>query len=67
MRRSGERQLPCLSDCLMRQFKLFAALVLILLGLMMIYLGLRAGILPPSITGIGFFVIAAVFIAESRT
>jgi len=42
----------------------FAGTSLILLGIIMVYLGFNAGILPPTITGIGFFVIAAVFLLE---
>lgn len=45
--------------------KLIAGLLLIVLGIVMIALGMRAGILAPSITGLGFFVIAAVFISEA--
>jgi drug/metabolite transporter (DMT)-like permease len=38
-----------------------AAFLLFVLGIYMIYLGTRANILPPTITGVGFIVIAAVF------
>jgi hypothetical protein len=41
-----------------------AGAALILLGIVMIYLGTGAGILPPTITGIGFFVIALVFLLD---
>jgi drug/metabolite transporter (DMT)-like permease len=44
--------------------KLIAGLLLIILGIVMIALGMRAGILPPSVTGLGFFVIAAVFLGD---
>lgn len=44
--------------------KLIAGVVLVLLGIVMIFLGQRAGILAPSVTGLGFFVIAAVFISD---
>lgn len=40
-----------------------AAILLIILGAVMIYLGINASILPPAITGVGFLVIAAVFLA----
>lgn len=40
-----------------------AALVLIVLGIIMIYLGINAKILPPSITGAGFLIIAFVFLS----
>ena len=46
------------------KIKKVAAVSLILLGAVMIYLGTRAGILPPTVTGIGFFVIAAVFLFD---
>ena len=38
-----------------------AAFLLFVLGVYMIYLGTKANILPPTITGVGFIVIAAVF------
>jgi O-antigen ligase len=38
-----------------------AALLLVILGIYMIVLGTRAGILPPTVTGIGFIIIALVF------
>jgi drug/metabolite transporter (DMT)-like permease len=38
-----------------------AAFLLIIIGIYMIYLGTKANILPPTVTGIGFIVIAAVF------
>jgi len=38
-----------------------AALVLLILGIIMLYLGVRANILPPTVTGVGFIIIAAVF------
>jgi len=38
--------------------------MLILLGVFMVYLGIDASILPPTITGVGFFAIAAVFLLE---
>jgi len=44
--------------------KKLAAAALFLLGAVMIFLGLRAGILAPSVTGIGFFVIAGVFLLD---
>ncbi|MEQ8408761.1 MAG: hypothetical protein RKH07_10840 [Gammaproteobacteria bacterium] len=48
-----------------RIVKKMAAVALGLLGVVMIFLGLRAGILAPSVTGLGFFVIAAVFALDS--
>lgn len=44
--------------------KKLAAAALFLLGGFMIFLGLRAEILAPSVTGIGFFVIAGVFLLD---
>lgn len=44
------------------QLKKLAAAALCILGAAMVFLGLRAGILPPTITGIGFFIIAGVFL-----
>lgn len=38
-----------------------ATAVMLALGIYMIYLGAKAGILPPVITGTGFLVIALVF------
>lgn len=46
--------------------KTIAAIVLIILGLVMIYLGQRAGILAPTVTGLGFFVIAAVYLLDKK-
>ncbi len=44
--------------------KKLSGVTLILLGIFMVYLGVNASILPPTITGIGFFAIAAVFLLE---
>ncbi|HVZ56081.1 MAG TPA: hypothetical protein VG870_05435 [Chitinophagaceae bacterium] len=41
-----------------------AAILLILIGLVMIALGLRAHLLPPPLTGLGFLVIAGAFLAR---
>jgi hypothetical protein len=38
-----------------------AAVILVLLGVAMIYLGVSLRILPPALTGIGFLAISAVF------
>lgn len=40
--------------------------ILIVLGLIMIYLGLKAGMPPPSITGIGFIVIGVLFLIDKK-
>lgn len=37
------------------------SILLIILGIYMIYLGTKANMLPPSITGIGFVIIAVLF------
>jgi hypothetical protein len=39
-----------------------AAVLLILLGIYLIYLGTRGKILPPTISGIGFMIIAIAFL-----
>jgi len=39
-------------------------IILIILGLIMIGLSIKAGIYPPGITGVGFIAIAAVFLKE---
>ncbi|HET6769377.1 MAG TPA: hypothetical protein VFH08_18345 [Chitinophagaceae bacterium] len=39
-----------------------AAVLLMILGSYMVYLGSKGKILPPTITGIGFFVIAIAFL-----
>jgi hypothetical protein len=44
--------------------KKFAAILLIALGVIMIYLSVKIGVYPPGITGIGFFAIAAVFLGK---
>ena len=44
--------------------KLAAALVLCLLGLYMLYIGWDAAIRAPTVTGIGFLVIALVWVLE---
>lgn len=47
--------------------KRFVAVLLIVLGIAMIGLSLKAGVYPPGITGIGFFAIAAVFFMDSKS
>ncbi len=42
--------------------KKVVAILLILLALVMIYLSVNLGVLPPGITGIGFILIALVFL-----
>lgn len=39
-----------------------AAILLVLLGAYMIYLGTKGKILPPTVTGIGFIIIAIAFL-----
>ena len=48
--------------------KKLAAYLLIILGIAMIYIGSTAPkfMLPPVITGIGFFVISAVYLQEKK-
>ncbi len=44
--------------------KKIASIILILLALVMFYLAYQIGGLPPAITGVGFVVIALVFLKE---
>ncbi|MFM1897084.1 MAG: hypothetical protein RLZZ385_2158 [Pseudomonadota bacterium] len=44
--------------------KLGAAIVMALLGLYMLYIGWDAAIRAPTVTGIGFLVIASVYLAD---
>jgi small-conductance mechanosensitive channel len=46
--------------------KKVVAFILFILGVVMIFLGYNAQILPPAITGVGFIGIAVVFLQESR-
>jgi hypothetical protein len=46
--------------------KKIAAIVLIALALVMFYLAYQMGGLPPAITGLGFVVIAIVFLQEEK-
>ena len=39
-----------------------AAVLLVLLGVYMVYLGTKGKILPPTITGVGFIIIAMAFL-----
>ena len=39
-----------------------AAVLLVLLGVYMVYLGTKGKILPPTITGVGFIIIAIAFL-----
>lgn len=41
-------------------------IILIILGLYMMFLGFKANILPPSVTGIGFIVIALLFAIKDK-
>ncbi|TVQ75645.1 MAG: hypothetical protein EA358_11305 [Flavobacteriales bacterium] len=43
-----------------------AAFILIILAVALIYLGTKNGILPPTLTGIGFIAIALAFMADNR-
>ena len=43
------------------KFLSVSAILLIILGVIMLYLGYRINGLPPAVTGVGFFVIAYVF------
>jgi hypothetical protein len=41
----------------------FSATLLLLLGIYMVYLGIDRKVLPPTITGIGFLIIAFAFLS----
>ncbi|MCC5917520.1 MAG: hypothetical protein JJU02_09370 [Cryomorphaceae bacterium] len=43
-----------------------ASIILIVLAIAMIYLGTTNGILPPTLTGIGFIAIAVVFLSDNK-
>ena len=47
--------------------KKIVAILLILIAIAMIYLGVNAGILPPTLTGVGFILIAVVLLTEGKT
>lgn len=46
--------------------KIISAIVLILIAAVMLYLGINNGILPPSLTGVGFLFIALVFLTDKK-
>lgn len=48
-------------------FRQIAAVILLLLGVLMIIIGLQAHILPPPITGVGFILIAFIFLREKKS
>ncbi len=50
----------------MKQLKNAAILLLIALGTMMVYLGFINKIIPPVLTGVGFGVIAVLFLIRSK-
>ena len=47
-------------------FKNILAVVLAVIGVYMIYLGQKAGLLPPKVTGIGFIVTACIFLLPNK-
>lgn len=53
----------------MKKDQLFnlAALVLFLIAAVMLYLGIANRILPPALTGVGFIVIAIVFLGSKSS
>ncbi len=44
------------------QLLTISAIILFVLGAVMVYLGINGSILPPTITGVGFWVIGFVFL-----
>ena len=45
---------------------LLCSILLLVLGIVMVMLGVKGGILPPTVTGIGFFVTAVALIAAGK-
>lgn len=45
----------------MKLFNYILIVLLLILAVVMIYLGTKGGILPPTLTGVGFILIAALF------
>ncbi|WP_340076330.1 hypothetical protein [Leptobacterium sp. I13] len=43
-----------------------AAILLVIIGIVMVYISVKAKILPPGLTGLGFFVIAYTLIGKSK-
>ncbi len=41
-------------------------LLLVLIAIVMIFLGIKAGILPPTLTGVGFIIIAGLFYTTAK-
>lgn len=50
----------------MKQIKLLLIILLLILAGVMIYLGIKGGILPPTLTGIGFILIALLFYFKEK-
>lgn len=46
--------------------KKIAAIILILISIIMIFIGIYKQLLPPALTGIGFIPIAIVFLSEKK-
>ena len=49
------------------EMKKFVSVLLIVLALVMFYLAYKMGGLPPAITGVGFLLIAMVFLGEKSS
>ena len=50
----------------MKPIKKLLILILTILGIVMLYLGIANSLPPPAVTGIGFFVIAVLFLVDSK-
>lgn len=50
----------------MKQLNFFLIVLLLIVAVAMIYLGTKGGILPPTLTGIGFILIAALFYLKNK-
>lgn len=46
--------------------KIILSVLLVLLGIYMIFLGVKGGIQPPTVTGVGFIIIAALFYLDKK-
>ncbi len=50
----------------MKQLKKVAIFILLLLGTLMLFIGIMNKMVPPALTGIGFGVIALVFLGDTK-
>lgn len=50
----------------MKSIHYLLIILLLIIAVVMIYLGTKGGILPPTLTGIGFILIAALFYLKNK-